>query len=148
MEPFPPEPARRSVPREALADPVVPGVVARLAAVRGEGTGGDGRVRVVVDGTGDLVELVIDPAALPLGTEGLAGAVREAFARARDATTAELTAASRRAQATGGTAPGGSGPDAEAVRGLADLAASANRRLAELSTLAHDLVRRLGPDAR
>jgi len=146
VEPFPPEPARRSVPREALADPVVPGVVARLAAVRGEGTGGDGRVRVVVDGTGDLVELVIDPAALPLGTEGLAGAVREAFARARDATTAELTAASRRAQATGGTVPGG--PDAEAVRGLEDLAASANRRLAELSTLAHDLVRRLGPDAR
>ena len=58
-------------------------VVAAYQAIRGSGEGAHGRVQVVVDGSGDIVELTIDPKAMRLSSQDLAAAVLEAFRSAR-----------------------------------------------------------------
>ncbi|MGW3342722.1 YbaB/EbfC family nucleoid-associated protein [Nonomuraea rubra] len=55
----------------------------RFAELREVEAAANGLVRVTVDGTSDLVELVIDPRAMRLPSEELAAAIKEAFGRAR-----------------------------------------------------------------
>jgi DNA-binding protein YbaB len=105
------------------------GVLARLAAVRGRGTAADGLVSVEVDGTSDIVDLVIEPRAMRLPSVDLAAAVREAFRGAREAAQEALAVAGQE-QAT-------------AIATLDDLQFNAERRLAELATVAQDLSTRL-----
>jgi YbaB/EbfC DNA-binding family len=60
-----------------------PDVVGQLGVVRGSGQAHGGVVRVVLDGTGNLLDLVIEPKAVRLGSEELTAAVRTAFDGAR-----------------------------------------------------------------
>ena len=60
----------------------------RLTEVRGVGEAADGRVRVVTDHTGQVVETELDPRALKLGSEELGAAFVEAAQQAY----ADLTA--------------------------------------------------------
>jgi DNA-binding protein YbaB len=57
----------------------------RFAELREVEAAANGLVKVTVDGTSDLVELVIDPRAMRLPSEELAAAIKEAFGRARAA---------------------------------------------------------------
>ncbi|GAA4969298.1 DNA-binding protein YbaB [Nonomuraea thailandensis] len=57
----------------------------RFAELREVEAAANGLVKVTVDGTSDLVELVIDPRAMRLPSEELAAAIKEAFGRARTA---------------------------------------------------------------
>jgi DNA-binding protein YbaB len=112
------------------------GVLARLAAVRGRGSGADGLVSVEVDGTSDIVGLVIEPRAMRLPSVDLAAAVREAFRAARGAAQEELaTAGQERATAI-------AAPD-ELRATLDDIQFDAERRLSELTSIAQDLSSRL-----
>lgn len=111
----------------------LPEVLGRLAQARGTGTAADGLVRVEVDGTGDVVDLVLEPRAMRLASVDLAAAVREAF---------------RTARAMAGEALRDSVPQAVAGLGevgstLSDLQLDAQRRLGELTSIAQELSSRL-----
>ncbi|TYB58277.1 YbaB/EbfC family nucleoid-associated protein [Nonomuraea sp. PA05] len=55
----------------------------RFAELREVAAAANGLVKVEVDGTSDLVGLVIDPRAMRLPSEELAAAIKEAFGQAR-----------------------------------------------------------------
>lgn len=61
----------------------VPDVLGRFSAMRGAGEAAGGLVRLEVDGTGDLTDLVIEPAAMRLSADELADALWAAFKTAR-----------------------------------------------------------------
>lgn len=110
------------------------GVLAKLGAARGRGTAADGLVTVEVDGTSNIVDLVIEPRAMRLPSVDLAAAVKAAFGTARTAVQEELSTAAAEHR--------GAPPDA--VRATLDeLQFEAQRRLSELTTIAQDLSNRL-----
>jgi DNA-binding protein YbaB len=109
------------------------GVLARLAAARGTGSAADGLVTVEVDGTSNIVDLVIEPRAMRLPSADLADAVKAAFATARGAVQEQLS--------TGDPA---AAPETDTVRATLDeLQFDAQRRLSELTAIAQDLSSRL-----
>jgi DNA-binding protein YbaB len=111
------------------------GVLARLAAARGSGSAADGLVTVEVDGTSNITDLVIEPRAMRLPSVDLAAAVKQAFATARGAVQEQLAEMSEQARTP--AAP-------EALRATLDeLQFDAQRRLAELTTVAQDMSNRL-----
>ena len=112
-------------------------VLARLAAVRGEGAADGGRVRVVLDGSGDLLDLVIDPQSMRGSSAELAAAVRAAFGQARADVARQVQDEAARRAFEAPLSP-------TAVRGLEDVALSAHRKLAEMTALVTDLAGRLG----
>jgi DNA-binding protein YbaB len=113
---------------EVRPDPATAGVLERLAAVRGEGTAAGGKVRVVLDGTCDLVDLALEPAVLRSSVQELSAAIREAFAQARRTVREQLDTG--RPSPVAGDVP---------LRTLEEIALSAHRRLAEMSAFAEDL---------
>ena len=56
---------------------------ANITAIRAQGEASDGLVRLTVDGTGELTELVIDPKAMRMSSDDLAAAVQAAHRDAR-----------------------------------------------------------------
>jgi hypothetical protein len=58
-------------------------VIAAYQAIRATGETDEGRVRVTLDGSCDLVELVIEADAMRLGSKDLTAAISEAFRTAR-----------------------------------------------------------------
>jgi DNA-binding protein YbaB len=117
-------------------DPVA-GLLSRLASVNSAGEAANGLVRVRVDGTGDITDLVIEPKAMRLPSEDLAAALREAFGQARAAVQEQLAA--NPPQAVG---------SAEAARDnvratLDEIGSGAQRTLAELTATVDGLSRRL-----
>ncbi|MGW5361222.1 YbaB/EbfC family nucleoid-associated protein [Actinopolymorpha pittospori] len=68
-----------------------PDFEAQLASVRGEGEAAAGLVRVTVDGTSNLVGLVIEPKAMRLASQDLTEAVLAAFGAARSAVRDQLS---------------------------------------------------------
>jgi len=110
-----------------------PDFAASFAEVRGEGEACDGRVRVVLDGTSNLVDLVIDPRAMRLGSEELAEGIRAAFAEAREAVQAQLSQISP---------PFAVAPkDIQAT--LDEVRFDAERRLDSFAQMADELARRI-----
>lgn len=110
----------------------LPGVLGRLAEARGTGEAAGGLVRVEVDGTGDIVDLVIESKAMRLASQDLAAAVRAAFRSARAATQQVLAE----------TAP--TPPDLGRMQAaLNEIGFDAQRRLSELTAIAQDLSSRL-----
>jgi DNA-binding protein YbaB len=114
------------------------GAVARWAQARGTGEAGGGQIRVTVDGTGDLVELYIDPRAMRRGSEDLADAIRAAFRAARSAARERATeGAEPMTEEEAVSALGGVGAD------LLRLGNDAGRRLADFAAAADQVSRRL-----
>lgn len=112
------------------------GVLARLSAVRGRGSAADGLISIEVDGTSDIVELVIEPRAMRLPSVDLATAVREAFRTARGAAQEQL--------ATLGQEQATAVADPDQLRStLDDIQLDAERKLSELTAIAQDLSSRL-----
>jgi DNA-binding protein YbaB len=113
----------------------LPDAIGRLAAVRGTGEAANGLVRVVVDGTGDIVELHIEPRAMRLASQDVSASVREAFRRAR-------------AAAQDGLQEAMGEPDLAALgevgARLSQLGSDAQRRLDDFALVAEQLSRRLG----
>jgi DNA-binding protein YbaB len=109
----------------------MPAALDRFAAVRGSGEAAGGLVRVELDGTGDLVDLVIEPKAMRLPSVDLAAAVRAAFGSARASVQESL------AEAVSGE--GAAPPDPS----LARIGQDAERRLNELTSLAQELSSKL-----
>lgn len=113
-------------------------VLGRLTAVRGDGTAADGLVRAGVDGTGELVELVIEPRAMRLASSDLAREIRTAVSAAR----AEVAA---RLAESAAAAPPAAGPDLAALqRLLVEMDATARQRMDEFTRFADELSARLG----
>ena len=106
-------------------------LIAAYQAIRGTGEAADGRVRVVVDGSSDLVELDIDPHAMRLAAQDLAAAIREAFGAART----EAQRAAVEVQPARLAVP----EDARAM--LSDLSTLAQRNLDGIDRLAESLAR-------
>jgi DNA-binding protein YbaB len=112
----------------------VPAGLSRLLQVTATGESAGGLVRAEVDGTGDLVQLLIDPRAMRLPAADLADEVRRAFQAARAGIREQLDEAIREA------GPVAAGVDPE----LAQVAADAQQRLNELTSMTRDLADRLG----
>ena len=119
-------------------DGPVSDVVERLTGARGGGETLEGQVRIIVDGTGDIVELKIDKAAMRLTPEELARAIRDAFKQARQAATEEMQATLQESGAP--TVAALSGLSAEMRR----LGADATQRLDDFTSLAEQLSSQLG----
>jgi DNA-binding protein YbaB len=66
-------------------------VLDQLSAIRGSGEASNGRVKVELDGTSNLVDLVIEPKAMRLSSDALVAAVRSAFEAAREDVQGQLT---------------------------------------------------------
>jgi DNA-binding protein YbaB len=113
-----------------------PRAIGRLAEVRGTGEAAGGLIRVSVDGTGDIIELAIEPRAMRLGSQDIAEAVRAAFRAARSAAQARIVGSS--ADATEAVADLGA-VGTELVR----LGTAAERRLADFAAVADQVSRRL-----
>ena len=58
--------------------------IAEMDEVIGEGEAAEGALRVVMDSTGHVIDVTLDPRALRLGADALADAMREAFNAAQD----------------------------------------------------------------
>jgi DNA-binding protein YbaB len=106
--------------------------LSELAAITGTGEAAEGQVYVRVDGTGDIVDLVIEPTAISLGAAELAAAVLHAFRSARESVAETL----RTLPARSGSLPG-------ELQALLDLGSDAQRRLTELTSIADELSGRL-----
>jgi DNA-binding protein YbaB len=113
-------------------------VVQRLTEARGGGEAAEGQVRIIVDGTGDIVELKIDKGAMRLTSDELARAVRDAFKQARQAANEEMQT----------TLQGAGAPTVSALSGLSAemrrLGADATQRLDDFTALAEQLSSQLG----
>lgn len=117
-------------------DPVS-GLLGELARVNCAGEAANGLVRIKVDGTGDITDLVIAPKAMRLASEDLADAVRQAFGQARAAVQEQL--ATNPPQAVGSAQE-----TRDQVRAtLDDISSGAERTLAELTATVDGLSRRL-----
>jgi DNA-binding protein YbaB len=110
-----------------------PDFAATLAEVRGTGEACDGKVRVVLDGTSNLVDLVIEPRAMRLGSEELTAGIRTAFAAAREAVQAQLAEL---------TPPFAVTPK-ETQATLDEVQFEAERRLESFAQMADELARRI-----
>jgi DNA-binding protein YbaB len=98
------------------------------------GTAAKGLVRIEVDGTGDIVGLVIDPRAMRLPSKDLAAAIREAFGVARTAVLERVEEAAPAAMAQ-------SAPELQAL--LAEVETGVQRGLTETMTVANELAMQL-----
>jgi DNA-binding protein YbaB len=117
----------------ALADRLT----AALTSARGTGEAADGLVHASVDGTGDLLDLVIEPKAMRLPSEDLAAAIKTAVAEARAAARTEVAENQPPA------------PDLSGLRGLVEtLGNDAQRRMDEFARVADQLSARLDGRAR
>ncbi|MFI7573364.1 YbaB/EbfC family nucleoid-associated protein [Micromonospora sp. NPDC049497] len=111
------------------------GLLGRFTATRASAVAADGLVHLTVDGTGDLLDLDLDPRALRLPAADLAAAILEAFAAAR----AEVQAAlQEQLTAAPVTLPDGLGPL------LRDVGSTAQRRLDDMTAAAQQIADRLG----
>jgi YbaB/EbfC DNA-binding family len=110
-----------------------PDVVGQLTAVRGDGEAAGGQVKVVLDGTSNLVELVINPRAMRLGSEDLVDAVTSAFAAARESVRSQLA----------DLTPAYDVVPEDTQASLDEIQLDAERRLDALSQIAEDLSTRL-----
>jgi DNA-binding protein YbaB len=117
-------------------DPVS-GLLTELARVDGAGEAANGLVRLKVDGTGDITDLVIEPKAMRLASEDLAAALREAFGQARAAVQEQLAASPPQAAGS----PEAAGDNMRAT--LDEISSGAERTLAELTATVDGLSRRL-----
>jgi DNA-binding protein YbaB len=111
-------------------------VLQRLAASRGQGSAADGLVSAGVDGTGEIVELVIEPRAMRMASSDLAEAVRTAIAAARADVTAQLAVAAPQSTPDTGVAA--------LHRLLRDVDASARQQMQQFARFADELTARLG----
>lgn len=104
-----------------------------LAAVRAEGSAADGLVRVTVQGSGEIADLVITPRAMRMPSVDLAAAVRAAHQDAWSAARAEVQEHVK-----------GATPD---IGGLSDLldtvGAEARQRMADFARAAEEIARRV-----
>jgi DNA-binding protein YbaB len=117
-----------------MAVPDPPDFLDRFAAMRETAVAANGLVKVEVDGTSDLVGLVIDPRAMRLPSHELAAAVRDAFGRARATAQERATRAIPEAlrQDT---------PEVSAL--LQDIKADAHANMDEILVVANELTARL-----
>jgi DNA-binding protein YbaB len=106
---------------------------ANITAIRAQGEASNGLVRLTVDGTGEITELVIDPKAMRMSSEDLASAVQAAH---RDARAGARTAVQHEA--------------AQVTQGLGSLSsllesvgADAQRRMADFARAADDIASRI-----
>ncbi|MFI7639335.1 YbaB/EbfC family nucleoid-associated protein [Nonomuraea sp. NPDC049400] len=76
-----------------MAAPDQPDFLDQFAEMRESAEAAKGLVKVEVDGTSDLVGLMIDPRAMRLPSHELADAIRDAFGRARAAAQERATQA-------------------------------------------------------
>ncbi len=113
---------------------VVAGVLGQLSAVRGTGEGAEGLVRVELDGTSAMLDLVIEPKAMRLPSEDLAAAIREAFDAARKGVQDHLSTAQ---------APAYEFDEHELNATLNDISFDAERRLGEMMSITEDLITRV-----
>lgn len=106
----------------------------RLSAARGTAAAAGGLVHVEVDGSGEVVDLVLDAKAMRLPSTDLAAAIREAISEARTRARAQLE-----------TAPPIAPPLdlVEMQRTLTGISDDARRRLDEFAELAQQLTARL-----
>ncbi|TWJ25912.1 YbaB/EbfC family nucleoid-associated protein [Micromonospora endolithica] len=111
------------------------GLLGRFSATRASATAADGLVHLTVDGTGDLVDLDLDPRSLRLPAADLAAAIREAFTTARGEVQAALQ---EQLTAAPVTLPEGLGPL------LREVSSNAQRRLDDLTATAQQIADRLG----
>ena len=125
-----------------MSSPAGPGAAAltALADIRGEGEAAEGRIRVVVDGTSDLVSLVLAPESMRLGADELADAIASAFAIARET-------AQGKARAAAAALPPAA-VDAEALARLGDLGAQSMQRVEQMMAAVEQLSARLGTPPR
>lgn len=104
-----------------------------FAGFRGHGEAAEGRVRVDVNGTGDIEDVQLDPKAMRLPSEDLAAAFKEAFTSARSDVKQQLSESTPPFQAM-----------PEDVREtLDDLQFIADRRLNQFTEMADDLATRI-----
>ncbi len=106
----------------------------RAAAARGSAEAADGLVRVEVDGSGAVTDLVLEPKAMRLPSADLAAAVRQAIGDAQSAARAELEKAPPMAATV---------EVADMQRALTDISSDARRRLGEFAAIAEQLTARL-----
>ncbi|MEU7740815.1 YbaB/EbfC family nucleoid-associated protein [Nonomuraea sp. NPDC049158] len=111
-----------------------PDFLDRFAALRETGVAANGLVKAEVDGTSDLVGLVIDPRAMRLSSYELAAAIRVAFSQAR-------AAAQERAAAAIPDALKQETPELNAL--LQDIKADAHGNMNEILSVANELTMRL-----
>lgn len=110
-----------------------PNVEEWFAGFRGHGEAADGRVRVDVNGTGDIEDVQLDPKAMRLPSEDLAAAFKEAFTAARADVKEQLSETTPPFQAL-----------PEDIREtLDDLQFVADRRLNQFAEMADDLAARI-----
>jgi len=110
----------------------LPAALSRFAETRGTGTAAGGLVQVTIDGTGDLVDLVIESSAMRMAAFELSHAIVEAFRAARADAQAKL-------------AENIEVPNFDAAGPLlADIGRDAQRRLDELTSIAQQLADRIG----
>lgn len=114
--------------------------MAALGEIRGEGETADGRVRVVVDGTSNLISLTLSPESKRLGVEDLEQAISAAFALAR-------TSAQSQARTAAATLPSAA-VDAEALARLGDLGAQSLARVQQMMAAVEQISARMGPAPR
>jgi DNA-binding protein YbaB len=117
-------------------DPVS-GLLTELAQVSAAGEAANGLVRVKVDGTGAITDLVIEPKAMRLASEDLADAVREAFGQARADVQQQLTSSPP------SQVRSASEVDDDLRLTLDEIGSGAQRTLAELTATVDALSRRL-----
>ncbi|MEU4223697.1 YbaB/EbfC family nucleoid-associated protein [Nonomuraea sp. NPDC026600] len=111
-----------------------PDFMDRFAAIRETGVAANGFVKVTVDGTSDLAELVIDPRGMRLSSYELAAAIRVAFGQAR------FAAQERAAQAV----PDALRQDAPELNAmLQEIKADAHGNMNEILSVANELTMRL-----
>jgi DNA-binding protein YbaB len=111
----------------------------RLSAARHETENDEATVHAVVDGSGQVIEIRLDPKAARLDSERLSQVITETLRSAQ--------AAAREALPEAVGAGGAATPDTESLTRLAgELGAGAQQRLAEISgTLDRLLARDAGP---
>jgi DNA-binding protein YbaB len=115
----------------------IPSVYEQLTALRLRGEAAHGLVRAEVDGSGQLIDLTLDPRAMRMQSHELAEAVKTAIAAAQSAARErlqEVTAEAARRL-----------PSQERLAAtLAEVRSTAEHRLDEYSSAVDDIVRRTG----
>lgn len=110
--------------------------MASLRELRGHGSAADSLVRAEVDGSGRLVDLVLEPAVLRMSPAELASRVKVAVNRAQEELAGRV--AEHLAEVP-------SVPDQDRLALiLSELAVEADRRMSEFSTAMGDLLRQVG----
>jgi DNA-binding protein YbaB len=116
------------------------GALGALQAIRATAEAADGRIRVVLDGTSDLVELELTPEAMRLSSQDLQEAIAAAFAQAR-----------REAQAQARSAAGtfaAPALDPASLARLGDLGTQSLRRVEQMMAAVEQISARMGQPPR